>query len=234
MVAKVSANVIFSRSGLLAGARSILPLTVSVFAYGLVFGVLARQAGLNVVESILMSGLVTAGSSQFVALALWQNPLPVAAIIFTTLVVNLRYILMGAALGPYFSRLPALNTYLSLFFMGDENWALTIREFEKGEQDAAFLLGSGVPLLMAWLSGTATGRIMATALPDPAQWGLDFTFTAVFVVLIVGMWKGRASLWPWSVAAVISIITAYWLPGPWYILLGSLIGSLAGAMRDAN
>ncbi len=42
------------RSGVKEGA----PLAVSIFAYGLVFGVLARQAGLTYWETVLMSGAV--------------------------------------------------------------------------------------------------------------------------------------------------------------------------------
>ena len=158
-------TVVFTRKGFWAGTREILPLAVGVFAYGLVFGVLARQAGLSLIEMLLMSGLVNAGSSQFVALALWQIPLPVAAIIFTTFVVNLRYMLMGVSLRPWFSHLPTFKMYGPLFFMGDENWALMIRAFETGQRDAAFLLGSGLPLFSAWLSGTAIGGTLATTLP---------------------------------------------------------------------
>jgi 4-azaleucine resistance transporter AzlC len=224
----------FTRSGIWAGMRRGLPLAASVFTYGLVFGMLARQAGLSIDESLLMSSLVYAGSSQFVALGLWRAPLPAATIIFTTLVVNLRHVLMGAALHPWFAQLPALHRYGSLFFLGDENWALTMQEFEAGGRDGAFLVGSGLPLFVAWFSATMIGGNLSTAIPDPARWGLDFAFTATFVALLVGMWQGKANLWPWGVAAVVAMITAQWLPGPWYIVLGGLAGSLVGAIRDAD
>ncbi len=51
--------------------RQSLPLVVSDFAIDLVFGVLARQAGLSLMQAHLMSGLVFGGGSQFVALSLW-------------------------------------------------------------------------------------------------------------------------------------------------------------------
>src|SRR5215470_13566054 len=92
----------FTRRGLLDGTRMILPLALGAFTYGAVFGVLARQAGLSVLEALLMSGLVFAGASQFVALGLWTAPLPIVALISTTLIVNLRHVLMGAALRPWF------------------------------------------------------------------------------------------------------------------------------------
>ena len=56
-----------------AGARACIPVAISVSAYGVVWGVLAKQAGLSLLEVVLMSGLVFAGSAQFVALDLWTT-----------------------------------------------------------------------------------------------------------------------------------------------------------------
>lgn len=56
-------QVTFSLAGAFTGARRAVPLAVSVFAYGIMFGVLARRAGLTLVEVLLMSGLVYAGSA---------------------------------------------------------------------------------------------------------------------------------------------------------------------------
>jgi branched chain amino acid efflux pump len=224
-------KVTFTPSGALAGARRCLPIEVSGFAIGLVFGVLARQAGIGVTETVLMSALVFSGAAQFVVLGLWAAPLPVATIALTTLVVGLRHLLMGAALGPWFSRLPPLKAYGSVFFMADENWALTMSEFSKGRRDGAFLLGGGLAMFASWTISTLIGRTIGGAVQDPARWGLDFAFTAVFLALLAGMWKGRTDLLPWAVAAVVAVAAHYWLAGQWYILLGGLAGSMAGAVR---
>ena len=69
--------VCFTRPGFVWGATQTLPLAAGVLAVGLVFGVLARQAGLSLLEAELMSGLVFAGAAQFVALGLWGPSLPV-------------------------------------------------------------------------------------------------------------------------------------------------------------
>jgi len=164
----------FTWAGALDGARRGLPLAVSVCAYGLVFGVLARQARLGLGEAALMSGLVAAGASQFVVLTLWATPLPVLTIVLTTFVVNLRLVLMGAALRPWFARLSPLRAYGSVFFLGDESWALTLREVEAGGRNGAFLLGSGLTIAAAWLGATIVGHTIGATLRDPAQWGLDF------------------------------------------------------------
>jgi 4-azaleucine resistance transporter AzlC len=223
--------VTFTLSGALAGARKCVPVAISGFAIGLVFGTLAGQAGLGVGEAAWMSALVFSGAAQFVVIGLWASPLPVATIVLTTLVVGLRHLLMGAALGPAFSKLPRLKAYGSVFFMADENWALTMGEFAKGRRDGAFLIGGGLLMFLAWTVSTLIGGSFGSAIEDPARWGLDFAFTAVFLALITGMWKGKAELLPWIVAAAVAVAAHQWLPGQWYILLGGLVGSLAGAGR---
>ena len=223
-------RVTFTLAGALAGARKCLPVAISGSVIGIVFGTLAGQAGLGAGEAALMSVLVFSGAAQFVVLGLWASPLPLATIALTTLVVGLRHVLMGAALGPVFSKLPPLKAYGSVFFMADENWALTMGEFSKGRRDGAFLLGGGLLMFLAWSGSTFVGGAFGGAVEDPARWGLDFAFTAVFLALISGMWKGRSNLLPWTVAAAVAVAAHHWLPGQWYILLGGLSGSLAGAM----
>jgi 4-azaleucine resistance transporter AzlC len=224
----------FTAAGAFAGARQASPLMASVFVYGIVFGVLARQAGMTLIETLLMSGLVSAGASQFIAVGLWAFPLPAMAIVLTTLIVNLRHLLMGAALQPWFARLPAGKAYGSIFFMGDESWALTMGEFTRGGRDAAFLLGSGLALFVSWLASTFSGWVAGSALGDPERWALDFAFPVAFVALLAGMWRGKSDFLPWAAAAAVAIAAAQWLPGQWYIVLGGLAGSAAGALRHAN
>lgn len=225
--------VIFTLGGALAGARKCVPIAVSGFAIGLVFGTLAGQAGLSAVEATLMSALVFSGAAQFVVLGVWDAPPPVAAITVATFVIGLRHLLMGAALAPYFSKLPRSKAFGSVFFMADENWALTMSEFDARRRDGAFLIGGGLVMFASWTGSTFLGGTLGGALEDPARWGLDFAFTAVFLALIAGMWKGRSDLLPWTVAAVVAVAAHHWLPGQWYILLGGLAGSLAGVSRRA-
>ncbi len=226
-----SDRVTFTRAGVAAGARAAVPIGLGVASYGLVFDALAGQAHLSLLEALLMSGLVFAGASQFVALGLWVAPLPIAAIVGATLIVNLRLVLMGAALRPWFARLSPFAAYGSIFFVADENWALTMAQFARGGRDAAFLLGSGLVVFAAWTGSTLVGRVLGAVLPNPARLGLDFAFTAIFLALLVGFWKGRSSLAPWVVAAIVAVVAARVLGGEWYILLGGLAGTIGGALR---
>ncbi len=225
-----SQPLIFTRAGALSGARQCLPLSASIFLVGMVFGVLARHAGLTLLETLSMSAIVFAGASQFIAVGLWAFPIPIAAIVLTTLVVNLRHILLSAALRPWFRELSHLRVYGSLFFMVDESWALTMRQVQEGARDRAFLIGAGSLLYLSWFAATATGYIAGAAIGDLSRWGLDFAITAVFTALLIGMWRGRPDIWPWLVSAAVAIATWRLLPGTWYILCGAAAGSVTGVL----
>lgn len=224
----------FTMEGVLEGARQMIPLGISIFIYGLTFGVLARQVGLSPIEAVLMSGLVFAGSSQFAALGLWFAPLPVATIVLTTLVVNLRHLLMGAAIKPRIAGLKWWQKYLSLFLMNDEGWALTMGNYAKGSHNGALMMGTGIVSFAAWVGATIVGHLLGSVLNDPSEIGLDFAFTAVFIGLLVGFWKGKRNITPWAVAAIVAVIAALYLPGKWYILLGGVAGTIAGGLQSDN
>ena len=218
-----------------AGARACIPVVISVAAYGVVWGVLARGAGVSLLEVIMMSGLVFAGSAQFVALDLWSTTpatLPIGPLILAALIINLRYLLLTATLRPLFRPDQQVKGALTMFIVSDETWAITVGAMAKGRGTAAFLLGGGVLAYTTWMATTVIGHTLGSAIDDPRTYGLDFAFTATFLALLLGMWKGRGDILPWLVAALAAIISAKLIPGSWYILIGGIVGSLAGAIAD--
>jgi branched chain amino acid efflux pump len=215
----------------LRGLRVSLPLAAGVAAYGLVFGVLAREAGLSIADVALMSGIVFTGSAQFVALTLWAASPPVLALAFATLAVNLRYVLMAAALRDLFRQTRRVRAFAAVFLVNDESWALTMGELARGGASVSFMVGSALVLYVAWLVSTVTGRVIGTAIGDPGRWGIDFAFTATFLALLMGMLRGKSDILPWTVSAAVAIAASLYLPGKWYILIGGLAGATAGALR---
>lgn len=219
----------------LTGMRACLPVAVSVGAYGLVWGVLARSTGLSAIEVMMMSGLVFAGSAQFVALDLWDPlNLPIGPIILATLIVNLRYMLLTATLRPLYQKPAAAKSMLSLFLVTDENWAMTVGAMTRGGGSVAFMAGGGALIYLAWMCTNLVGYGLGSAIDDPSRWGLDFAFTATFLSLLLGMWKGKTDLIPWLVAALAALVTVHFVSGSWYILVGGLVGSFAGAVVETR
>ncbi|MFA9517449.1 AzlC family ABC transporter permease [Halopenitus sp. H-Gu1] len=221
----------FSAEGVRNGFIEGTPVAFGVAGYGIVFGVLANQAGLSITEAALMSGTVLAGAAQLIAIELWETPIPVVAVIGTAFIVNLRYVLMGAALRPWFRQLSPLKAYGSVFFTADENWALTMGKLKSGSQQGAYLLGSGLAIWLFWILATVIGAVAGGRIGEPSQYGLDFVLTAIFIAIAVGLWEGRSSVHPWMTAGIVAILTAQYLPGRWYILLGGVAGSLVEVVR---
>lgn len=218
-------SVTFTATGFRQGFLAGVPVALGVAGYGVVFGVVASRAGLSVAEAALMSATVLAGAAQLVAVELWANPIPAVAIVTTTAVVNLRYVLMGAALRPWFRELTPGQAYSSVFFFADENWALTMASFRNGDTQGAYLLGSGVVLWALWIAATVVGATAGDLVGDPAQYGLDFAVTAIFLTLAAGFWQGRESLRPWIAAAAVAVAANALVPGQWYIIGGALAGA---------
>ena len=223
-----------SRSEFLRGARAFLPLAVSIAAYGVVWGVLAGQAGLSAFEVLLMCALVFAGASQFVALDMWTAPtaLPIASIVVAVLIVNLRMALMSATMRPILAEQPLWRRLFGIYTVSDEQWALTMAEVRDGRGTAAYYFGASLFCYLTWIVSPLAGRLIGSGIDDPTTWGLDFAFTATFLALLFGMWRGRGNLVPWTVAALVAIGTARLVPGNWYIVAGGLAGSFAGAVAE--
>jgi 4-azaleucine resistance transporter AzlC len=224
----------FSLGGVGDGVRLSMPFVAGVLAYGFAFGVVTHQAGLSGAEVALMCALVFAGSSQFVALSLWATPIPIGAIVLTTLVVNLRYFLMSAALRPWYLKVPPVQAYVSLFFLTDEGWALAMSRFARGHSEAAVAFGTGLALYVAWISASVAGHTLGNLVGNPARLGLDFVFAAVVLALLRGFWMGQRSLLSWLASGSVAVLAHQWLPGTWYIVLGGLAGALVGIVRDAD
>jgi len=220
--------------GFAAGAVDMLPIAASAVPFGLLFGGLAAQAGLSPVETGLMSGLVFAGSAQFLVVQIWVDPVPVALLTATALMVNLRHVLMGAAMAPAIARWPRRRAYAALYFMADEIWAFAMRRAADGELPPAYYAGLAATLFPTWVLSTVSGGLVGALLRDPTRYGFDFAFAAVFLVLLRSLWRGRQSILPWGASAACAILGHLLLPGPWYILVGGLAGTLVGALQGGD
>jgi len=213
------------------GVTASTMMTVGAVAWGVAVGVLAQQKGLGFIESMAMSLLAYSGTAQMITLQLWQDPLPWLGIFIAALAINVRYILLSAALRPWLASLPAGQVYGTLAVLGDSNWGLAMRRFLDGRRDAAFLLGSGIALYLGWAVGTAIGTLAGTAIASPQRYGFDFFLPAFCATWTVAFWRGGGRLSEFGIAALVALLVQHYVDGPWYIAAGALAGSLVGFVR---
>ncbi|MDQ0562154.1 4-azaleucine resistance transporter AzlC [Rhizobium mesoamericanum] len=213
----------------LDGAKAILPLVVAVVPIGLVFGAVSVTKGLSALEATLMSALVFAGGSQFVAMDIWTHPASWAGVGFAALLVNIRHVLMSASLGTKMQAFSGWRRYAAMLFLADEIWA--IAEFRTGvaRLTPSWFAGIAMPFYLAWVASTRIGASLGAFLGGPAAIGLDFAFPAVFVVLAMGFWKGRETGSVLAASALAAVLVHQFVPGVWYIAAGALAG-LAAAL----
>jgi branched chain amino acid efflux pump len=215
------------------GAMANLPVGASVAAYGSVLGMLAAQKGLTWIQLLAMNLTVFAGSAQFVMVDMWAPPLPVVEMTLAVLIINMRYLLIGASLNPLFRGKSLVYKAGIMHLVADENWAVTMAAYRSGGAGTGFLLGGGICLCTVWSMGTLLGHRLGAVVAHPERFALDFAFVAVFTALAVSMWRGKKDILPWLTAAILAVSAERWLPGKWYILIGGIGGALVPVFQMA-
>jgi 4-azaleucine resistance transporter AzlC len=215
------------RDDIRRGLSDIWPAAVAAAPIGLLFGAVAASKGLSPFEVFLMSIMVFAGGAQFAAIELWANPAPVAALVFSTLLINARHVLMGASLAPKLQGFSRWQKFLGLYHMADENWALAEKRARTHRLTPAYWFAMVIPFVSGWLINSTLGAMIGAVLGDPKRLGADFAFTALFIALVAAFWKGRVTFWTVAAAGIASAVT-YRLAGPpWHVAAGAVFGLLA-------
>ncbi|HTT13107.1 MAG TPA: AzlC family ABC transporter permease [Burkholderiaceae bacterium] len=176
-----------SASGLRRGYVAAQPLAFGVFVYGVTFGLLARNAGLSIVEALLMSATVYSGSAQTATVSGIAADSRIGASVVTMLMLNARYLLYGAALRPWLGAASIPQAYSSLYLLGDSNWVPSMKARAQGESDSAFVFGSGIAMFLPWLGGTLHGSIANEWVADPKVLGLDLTIRLELLPLFLAV-----------------------------------------------
>lgn len=221
----------FTADGIRRGARDALPLGLGIFVYGLAFGLVAAQAQFALAQALAISAAVYSGSAQLAALNLIQTgQVTLFALAATIMLMNARYIMFGAALRPWLSQTTPPLAYGSLLLLGDANWIMVMRAIENGERDRGYLAGSGLPMFVGWMSGTAIGALSGRILPDPHALGADLMLPAFAAAMMTAMIRTRAALLPAGIGAVVAVAVLE-LAGPgWAIIAAGVAGAAAAAV----
>ncbi len=209
------------------GAGAAWPICLGYLPIGLAFGVLARQNGLEWWAVGLMSVVVFAGSSQFIAVAMMASGAAAPAIIATTFFVNLRHTLMSSALAVHLAGIR--RRFLALFAYGitDESFAVNMSRFRDGRWDHRRGLVVNQLTNATWIAATIIGALAGSLVP-PGAFGIDYALTAMFICLLAIQIHGVVYVLTAVAAASASVAWYILVPGDSYIVGASILGATAG------
>jgi 4-azaleucine resistance transporter AzlC len=213
------------------GILDTAPLAPGVVAFGLLYGMVARQVGFSPWEAWAMSLLVHAGSAQFAVLGMWATAGAVP-ILLTTLAINLRHLLMGASIAPHLRGLhPLWRAFLALW-MSDESYALAIAAYERGTGSPRYFLGANLGIYLLWTTSGLVGALLGAALPDPSRYGLDLIFPLAFLGLLASFLRDRIGVTVALAAGGLALLGAILLPSGWTVVVAGLLGSFLGLLLE--
>jgi 4-azaleucine resistance transporter AzlC len=214
------------------GALEILPILLAAFPIGLLWGTLAVNKGFSPLETGLASAGIFGGAAQFVAIDLWRDPVPWLLLVFSVFVVNARHVLMGASLSRRMGHIaPRLRPFV-MFLLVDEVWALAERRALQRPLTWSYYLGLGLPLWVNWIIASVLGAVIGRSLGEPAAYGFDFAFSALFIAILASFWKGPKTGAILAASGSVAALAKLFIPGAWYIVLGGLAGVVLAAVTN--
>ncbi len=212
------------------GIKDALPVMLGFVPFALVLGAQAAQKGMQYYELGMMTGLNFAGGSEFTAISLWTDPVNISLIVMMSVLVNCRHLIMGATLSLYMRHISRLKSLGLLFFMCDEVWAMSLADTQKHKQqqiNVKYYMSVSISLYLIWLIFTTLGAYLGPILGDIEQYGFDMAFTAVFMVMLKGMWKTFDAARPWFVSLIVAGSVYHTVDGAWYVAAGAISGVLS-------
>ena len=212
-----------------AGLKDISPTLLAYAPIAMLWGTMAAAKGFSPLEAFCMSFFVYAGASQFIAVDMWKEPLPVVVLIVTALVVNLRHVLMAASISRHIAGVRRVFHPFMIYVLTDEAWAIAERRALSGPLSLGYYLGVAGPLWPVWFGFSTIGALVGRGLGDVAALG-DFGLAAMFISIIAGFWKGPRTGAVIAASALAAMAAHHWIDGRWYILIGGLAGVLVAAL----
>jgi len=220
-----------TKSDFWRGLRDGSPFILAVMPFGLLFGALATEAGLDFFQVMSMSVLVIAGAAQFTALAQMQDAAPVALVIAAALMVNMRMAMYSASLAPHLGAAPLWQRAIAAYILVDNTYAVAISEYERNPENSsrnkvAYYFGSAVPSWVFWYFSTFLGAYLGQSIPP--EWALDFAVPIAFIAIFAPLLRTIAHVAAAFTSIVMALVLAF-LPYSLGLFIAAGLAMVAGA-----
>ena len=218
--------------GVIAGA----PFVLVVIPFSLLFGVVATESGLDLVQTMAMTVLVIAGASQFAAVQLLSDHAPTFVAILTGLAVNMRMAMYSASLTPHLGKASLGKRALVAYFLVDQNYAVSIADYEKNParplpEKLAFFFGAITPIAPLWYTFTFVGAVAGKAIPP--EYALDFAVPITFIAIVAPALRSVPHIAAAFVSVTVALLLA-WLPYNSGLMVAAVLAMMTGAAVEKH
>ncbi len=216
----------------LQGMTVALPIVIGYLPIALTYGLLAKQAGIPLLHIVLMSALVYAGASQFMAVNMIAAGAGAIEIVFATFILNLRHFIMGLSLMNLLKRIPIVYKILVSAGMTDETFALTSIKQEEAtaERGHHFAVGLVLASYASWVIGSFFGGLLADLIPASVSQSMAIALYAMFIGLLVPSVRKELRV---GLIALISMLLSYlfslFFASGWAIVFATIGGAFFGS-----
>lgn len=213
------------------GFLQALPFILVLLPFGMLFGVVSSDAGLDLPQIMGFTVLVLAGASQFTAVQLMSDHAPALVVIVSAIAVNLRMAMYSASLVPWLGAARGRDKAWIAYVLVDQNYALAIQHYEKHprlsvQQRVSYFLGTVFATCVPWFFATLLGVWLGNAIPE--SWALDFAMPITFIALIAPMLRSLPHLAAAAVA-VLGALAFAGLPSGTGLFIAAPLAMLTGA-----
>ena len=163
-------------------SRTSLSVAFTVGLYGAAFGAAGVTAGFSILQTCLLSLLLFSGASQFAVVGIMGAGGSAISAIATATLLGFRNALYGLQLAPIL-KVTGLKRILSAQITIDESTAVSTMQENNDDKVRGFYL-TGIGVYVFWNLFTYLGALGASAIGDPAVWGLDAAVPAAFCGLV--------------------------------------------------
>ncbi|MET0699574.1 MAG: AzlC family ABC transporter permease [Mycobacterium sp.] len=214
------------RRALRSGAIAMLPILIGIAPFAAVAGLAGTHNGFSIVDTAAFSLFAYAGAAQIAAMDLIGNGAAAGVVIATALIINFRFIVYSATLGPMFVGASLWKRSIGSYLLVDHAVALTLARTERiPRRDAvAFYLGACLAFWLTWQTCSLTGSFLGS-LPDTGV--VAFAVPVSFLALLAPQLTTRPKAFAALIAAVVAVVCAG-LPANLGMAVGTAAGITAG------
>jgi predicted branched-subunit amino acid permease len=189
-------------------------------------------SGIAPLVAMLMSIVVFAGASMVASAQLLASSAPALLIVFTTLVINLRFMMYSASLRLHFANAPLAQRLTVAYLTADNVYGLMLGRFAEHPDDPGkfeYFLGAGLFVWAAWQLAVLGGILIGAGVP--AAWRLEFAAPLAFIAISIPFLRERASIAA-AVAAGLAVVLTTDLPYRLGIIAAAATGITVGLLFE--